>query len=231
VIDREPSSLRLVSTLGVAGLTAGLVLVGVYVWARPLIERNQEERLQAAVRQVLPGTATTSRLLLEDGRLSPFDETEPRAAREELIIAGYREDGTVVGYAIPAEGPGFMDTIKLIYGYDPGRRVVIGMEVLESRETPGLGDKIITDEAFRDNFQALAVEPEIVPVKKGRKTDPNQVDCITGATISSESVVKILNRSVDRWGPLLEPLETAMIDDWDEPARERLSARPAAPSP
>lgn len=230
MIGREPSSLRLVSTLGVAGLIAGLVLVGVYIWARPLIERNQEERLQAAVRQVLPGTATTARLRLQDGQLSPLDGTAPRAASEESIIAGYREDGSFVGYAIPAEGPGFMDTIKLIYGFDPGGRRVIGMEVLESRETPGLGDKIITDEAFRENFLALAVEPEIVPVKKGRKTDANHVDCITGATISSESVVKILNRSVDRWGPLLEPLETAMLDDREERAPENLPARPAAPS-
>ena len=53
----------------------------------------------------------------------------------------------------------------------------------------------------------------------------------TGATISSESVVKILNRSVDRWGTLLEPRDTATIDDREEPARQSLVVRPAARSP
>jgi electron transport complex protein RnfG len=109
-----------------------------------------------------------------------------------------------VGYAIPADGSGFMDTIKLIYGFDPTRRVIVGMAVLDSRETPGLGDKIITDSEFHENFVALVVEPEIDAVKKGKKTAENQVDCITGATISSEAVVSILNRSTQRWLPVLE---------------------------
>ena len=86
---REAGPLRLVATLGLAGLIAGLVLVGVYVWAKPRIERNQEERLQAAVRQVLPGTTTTSRLVERDGKLSPLDETDAGGpAPSDAIIAG-----------------------------------------------------------------------------------------------------------------------------------------------
>ena len=81
------------------------------------------------------------------------------------------------------------------------------MQVLDSRETPGLGDKIITDDEFLANFEALAIEPSIVAVKKGKKTHPNEVDSITGATISSEAVVKILNESSQQWAPMLSPQE------------------------
>ncbi len=65
------------------------------------------------------------------------------------------------------------------------------MEILDSRETPGLGDKIYKDAAFVANFASLSVDPEIVAVKKGNKSAPNQIDAITGATISSKAVVKI----------------------------------------
>jgi electron transport complex protein RnfG len=72
------------------------------------------------------------------------------------------------------------------------------MEVLESRETPGLGDKIIKDETFVANFRDLAVTPELVAVKK-RRTRDNEVDAISGATISSNAVVRIINQSNARW--------------------------------
>jgi electron transport complex protein RnfG len=191
-----------VATLGAAGLLSGLVLVGVYLATKPRIERNQAEALQRAIFNVLPGTVKTSPLVLEGDRLEQHEGPFSELAGREAVFAGYGEADRLVGYAIPGKGPGYMDTIGLIFGYDPQRDVIVGMEVLESRETPGLGDKIITDADFLSNFQALAVEPEIVPVKDGR-TEPNEVDCITGATISSESVVSILERSVQRWKPML----------------------------
>jgi len=83
--------------------------------------------------------------------------------------------------------------------------------VLESRETPGLGDKIIYDEQFHENFVELAVEPTIVGVKRGEKTNPNEVDTITGATISSNAVIAILNGSSQKWLPLLESLDNGEV--------------------
>ena len=78
------------------------------------------------------------------------------------------------------------------------------MKVLESKETPGLGDKIYKDADFVANFSALSADPQIVTVKKGTRSAANEVDAITGATISSEAVVNILNRSTVEWIPLLE---------------------------
>ena len=204
---REPGAFRLIATLAVAGLLSGTMLVGVYLATEPRIERNRREALAAAILKVLPGASDISGFVLRDGRLEP--DAAGEISTSAALFSGRTADGRLVGFAIPADGPGYMDTVKLLYGFDPARRVIVGMEVLDSRETPGLGDKIITDPRFRANFEALAVEPEIVPVKKGEKANPNEVDCITGATISSESVVTILERSVQRWKPILADLETA----------------------
>lgn len=188
----------MMGTLGVAGLCSGLALVGIYLLTRPRIERNRAEALEAAIYRVLPGARSRQAFVIRDGALQPSAANGPAARGEEAVYAGYDEQGRAVGFAIPAEGPGFQDTIKLLYGYEPARRRIIGMEVLESRETPGLGDKIIKDADFVAGFRDLAVDPELVSTKKGR-SKPNEVDAISGATISSVAVVRILNRANARW--------------------------------
>jgi len=205
-IESESSSLRLVFSLALAGLLSGLILVAVFLLTQPRIERNRAAALHAAIFRVLPGTSEVSAYVVDNDVPRPYEGEEGSLPRGEAVFVGRNGDGGLIGFAIPASGAGFQDTIGLIYGYDPLRKVIIGMEVLDSRETPGLGDKIIFDTDFLANFAALTVSPEIVAVKKGAKTEPNQVDCITGATISSEAVVKILNKSSRRWLPLLEQI-------------------------
>ena len=84
-----------------------------------------------------------------------------------------------------------------------GDKKVVGMEILESRETPGLGDKIYKDADFVGEFSDLSIEPEIVAVKKGTGTQDNHVDAITGATISAKAVVRIINETHVAWAEQL----------------------------
>jgi electron transport complex protein RnfG len=194
----DVSSLRLVGTLGLSGLLSGLALVGVYELTLPTILENKAEALRNAVFQVVPGATTMQRLERTGQALAVKAEGDGDA-----IYAAYDDAGGFQGYAIPAKGPGFQDNIAILYGYRPGDKRIVGMAVLESRETPGLGDKIYKDRAFQENFVALSVEPEIVAVKKGEKKNPNEVDCITGATISSKAIVSILNGGNERWLDML----------------------------
>lgn len=195
----DPSSLRLAGTLGLAGLLSGLIIVLVYLGTFERIQENRANALREAIYKVLPGTTTIEPFALRGGELAPFAGKVGGRSPDPLVYRGLDGSGRPLGYAVPAEGPGFQDTIKLLYGYDPTRRAVVGMEVLESRETPGLGDKIIFDPHFKSNFTELKVEPKIELVKKGEKTAPNQVDAITGATISARAVVTILNKSGATW--------------------------------
>jgi len=193
-------SLRLVGTLVVAGLVSGLAIVSAYKLTLPKIQANQAAALQRAVFEVLPGAERMERLVWSGDRLEAA--RTGAGAAEDSIFAGYAADGSLVGYAVPAAGPGFQDTIKLIYGLEPGGTKVVGMVVLESRETPGLGDRIYKDPKFVGEFRDLAVEPDVHLVK-GHGEAPNDVDAITGATISSRAVVKILNQANETWRPRL----------------------------
>lgn len=205
--NAEPSSARLIVTLGLAGLLSGLIIVTAFEATLPTITAHKAEMLRQAVFKVLPGTVNLQPLAYRDGRLTAIEKARKD---EEAIYAGYGENGRLVGYAIPGAGPGFQDIIRLLYGYLPEERRVVGMEILESRETPGLGDKIYKDAAFVANFDALSIDPRIVAVKKGKKTSKNEVDAITGATISSKAVVRIINEANARWLPRLETVPESL---------------------
>ena len=198
----SPSSLRLVLTLAIAGLVSGIAIIGIYESTLPTITANKARELREAVFKVLPGVSRMQALVYRDNALLVVDTP---AKDEPVVYGGYDEQGDFVGYAMPAAGPGFQDTIAILYGYKPHEQRVVGMEVLESRETPGLGDKIYKDAEWVSGFSALSVVPQIVAVKKGTKSGPNEIDAITGATISSKAVVRIINETHTAWSGKLPP--------------------------
>lgn len=195
---KEPSSVRLALTLGIAGLISGLALVLVFEVTKPHIEAHARAALQRAVFKVVPG-ATRFVKLTYDG--SSFQVADDKS-KAEAVYAVW-DDDKFIGWAVAGEGAGFQDTIKLLWGLTPDGSKVQGMEVLDSRETPGLGDKIFKDLSFVAEFSALATEPEPVVVPSGKGSAPNEVDSITGATISSKAVVAIINAGNATWRPRL----------------------------
>jgi electron transport complex protein RnfG len=197
---KEPGAFRLAFTLALAGMLSGLGLASAYQITKPTIDANKARELRLGVFRVVPGSSRLRMLALRDGALVPIDVEERPG--EASVYAAFDEAGAFMGYAIVGSGPGFQDTIGVLYGYEPSERLVIGMHILQSRETPGLGDKIFKDEDFIANFADLSIEPEIILTKKGRSA-PNEVDAITGATISSAAVVKIINAANERWLELL----------------------------
>jgi electron transport complex protein RnfG len=190
------------------GVFCGLLIVSAFQVTRPIIERNKAEALQKAIFHVLPDATTSTTYRLDES--GGFEALEGEGAGAQLVYAGYDDAHELVGLAVEAQGMGYQDVIGLIYGYSFAEEAIIGIQVLESKETPGLGDKIETDRAFLENFERLDVSlvddqskmaNPIVPVKHGEKTHPWEVDGITGATISSVAIANILDRSTQYWMP------------------------------
>jgi electron transport complex protein RnfG len=195
----DVAAARLFATLGVAGALAGLLIVLSWQLTQPTITRNKAARLRAAVEEVLAGPERFDTLYVVAGALT---ETPPADGTPEQVYVGYAGDGRVVGFAIDAAQPGFADVVRLIFGYDPARRQLLGIKVLENKETPGLGDKIEKDTAFVGQFTEAATP--LRGVKVGRATgDPHEIDMITGATISSRVVIRIVNDALERFDPLI----------------------------
>ncbi len=226
-----PETPRLVLTLCLAGLLSGLTIVGAYRLTLPVIQENHARALREAVFEVVPGSERMQRLVIEgEGAAAHLVPAAGVLGEEPSVYGAYAADGHFVGYAIPAEGPGFQDTIRLIYGFDPGKQRIVGMSVLESRETPGLGDRIYKDQSFVDQFDDLAVAPPVQLVKE-TPTSPNQVDAITGATISSTAVVNIVRRSNETWLDKLPPADQAPALTETPPAGDGATTDKGGPIP
>jgi electron transport complex protein RnfG len=203
-IQSPPSVAMLRTLIGVAAI-AGTLIVVVYQLTLPIIKVKKAEALRRAVFDVLPGARKVVTFRLEaDGSLAPLTGEDERAVK---YYAGYTGDLQLIGVAIEAQGKGYQDVIKVLYGYTPAEQHIIGMKVLESKETPGLGDKIGRDPRFLTNFENLdarltedgaKLEHAFEVVKPGAKKNPWQIDGITGATISSKAVGKLLNDSAPR---------------------------------
>jgi len=197
----EVSSWKLLATLAIAGAAAGLLVVGVYKATLPTIEKYQAAKVSGAVHEVLKSATRWDTLYLQKGVLtrSPAPGDNPQELPKAYL--GFDAAGKTLGAAVTAQEPGFQEEVLLMIGFEPSSGTLIGFKVLEEKETPGLGDKIERDSSFGTQFAGRTAPLKGVKVRN--VADVNQVQTITGATISSRAVIRIINHAVEQWQPLL----------------------------
>ncbi|HRT05865.1 MAG TPA: FMN-binding protein [Kiritimatiellia bacterium] len=102
------------------------------------------------------------------------------------------------GVGFVAGGMGFWDRIDVVVVLSPDLQNVLNVQVLEQKETPGLGARI-EEPWFTDQFKGLSVAWEAPPERRvlvGANPAPNaanEVDAITGATQTSMALMRFLN--------------------------------------
>ena len=193
---------RLLALMTSAGAIAGALIVSVYQLTLPRIEHHKSEVERAAVLEVLKAPASFDTLYLMNDALVKALPAGTVAKGLEKLYLGRDATGKRVGFAISGTGNGFQDPITVMFGYDATAHAVIAMKVLSSKETPGLGDKIVKDTLFGHEFVGTA--SPLAGVKRGTSKTPNDVEMITGATISSRAVIQIINTAIARWQPLID---------------------------
>jgi electron transport complex protein RnfG len=203
VVVKDVRSWRLLAMMTGAGAIAGLLIVSAYTLTLPRIERHQGEVMEAAVKEVLKAPATYDTLYLLNGALVKNVPSGADTKKLEKVYLGRDAAGKRIGFAVSAAENGFQDLVTLMFGYDASAHKLIAMKVIGNKETPGLGNKIETDSTFVNGF-VNAVAP-INGVKKDRgKSTANDVVMITGATISSRAVIRIIDNAIARWQPLMD---------------------------
>ncbi len=209
-IEMSPdvSSWKMLQAMVGIGVMCALLIVVTYEGTLPRVKRLRAEALEKAVFRVIPGSEKSKIFVLEGESFKPL---QGEVGNQQVVYAGYNASNELVGVAIEASGQGYADKIRILYGYNPTEQTVVGFYVLESKETPGLGDKIEKDPIFLANFDALDVSLNdhneikniVIPVKNGMKQNPWEVDAITGATISSRAIGNTIGTSSQFWVPLI----------------------------
>lgn len=207
----------MIRTLGLISALCGLIIVGAYQGTLDAVAANKRIALERSVFKVMPAAKSIAEFVATpDGKVAEWNGNSPAGAQR--FFAAYGADGKLLGVAVEGSAKGYADSVRIMFGYDPEGQHITGIGVVAMRETPGIGDKIITDAAFLANFEALdaklnadlsALANEIRTVKHGTKKDAWQIDAISGATITSRAVGKAINDAAQTLLPKLVPnLET-----------------------
>ncbi len=210
-----PSSVAMIRTLGLIAMIAGVLVVVVFQYTDPIIKENERIALERAVFRVIPGvnqqSATRVSFALDANGLVKVDESTAKAAN---LFVVYNEAKELAGIALQGAAQGYQDVVHTLYGYDPGCECIVGLTVVKSTDTPGMGDKhtVEANAEFMANFKRLSakltadkrtVAHPIETVKHGTKTEPWQVDAMSGATISSRAIGNGLRESTGQLLPLI----------------------------
>ncbi|MGD8786273.1 MAG: FMN-binding protein [Phycisphaerales bacterium] len=179
-----------------ASFAFGLLIAVANASLEPRIKQNEKDKLDNLMKSLI-GQAEDFQMAAEQ-----VEVTGDKGKVEKTdIYKALDGNGKSIGFAFVAVGAGFADKIKLVIAVDGECEKFLGFKVLASNETPGFGSKIAidTDESdidFVDQFKgALAGEVELIKTGKIEviKVIDSQIAAISGATVSSEAVVKIFN--------------------------------------
>jgi electron transport complex protein RnfG len=152
-------------------LLVGTILVSVYAYTHPIIEKNEVQKKNSVLKSMIPGGENII-------KLGDWHISEENAEYFKVT----KNDGTLCGYIIETYGRGYSSNIHSMLGVDPNLKV-LNITILSQAETPGLGDEVESKE-FRGQFIGKSIEN--MEVVKTSGTD--KIQALTGATISSRAV-------------------------------------------
>lgn len=188
------SMLRNALGLGLfAMVTAGLIAITQQLTADEILAQRQ--RAQAgALLEIIPQDRHDNDMLDDRFTVGP---TAALGLTSEAIGYRARQDGEVTGVILPVTAPdGYSGPIRLLVGVDQGGEL-LGVRVLEHRETPGLGDRIeLRKSDWIKGFAGKSLGQPPAGEWQVRKRG-GEFDQFTGATITPSAVVRAVKGALE----------------------------------
>ncbi len=186
----------------------GTALAAVQVNLSGIILENKQNETLEKVPELIWGVADAQR---DDVKIIPGTLRIKSGVKTKTFnLFKVVHEKKLAGWVIKAGGQGYADKIDLLIGVDPEVKTLTGLFILDQKETPGLGNKI-TFPGWRRQFVGKSTARPLV-VTKGAPGDNATIDAITGATISSRSVTRIVNQVMDAAKGNLTP-ETVQLSE------------------
>lgn len=185
----------------------GAALAGIQLSLAPKIEANKLNETLEKVPELILG-ADAAREFKDENRsmeiAQQFIEAGPGDMKKTYSVFQAKTDGQTAGWVVKASGQGYADKIELLVGVNPEAQTITGLFILDQKETPGLGNKIM-EPVWRNQFIDKSTQQPLTAVKT-KAAAPNEINAITGATISSKAVCDIVYQSLNN---LRQPLGNA----------------------
>lgn len=139
------------------------------------------------IAQVAAETAANARTLVLTTATEFEEKTITFENTEYTYYIGKDTNGEMVGYTVTTQDKSYGGTIEVMTGFDVDGKIT-GVEILTIDDTPGLGMNAKND-SFRNEYVGKSGE---LTVSKTASAD-NEIQAITGATITSKAVTRCVN--------------------------------------
>ncbi|MGO1468702.1 MAG: FMN-binding protein [Tissierella sp.] len=128
-----------------------------------------------------------------------FEETiETKELENNKKLYLLEENGEDKAYAFPVSGSGLWGNIEGYAGISADYSTLIGIDFISHSETPGLGGRI-SEEWFKEQFRGIDLEDPKDEYIIYTPASGGNVDAITGATLTSQSVREFLNEDIEEF--------------------------------
>ncbi len=135
--------------------------------------------------------------LLEAKQYEEIDFSENAYYNPDAGFAFYiakGEDGKEIGYLVTTAANGYGGEVKVMTAVSLDKKV-FGVNILSvADETPGLGQNVTKEEFYK---QFIGKSENIVAVKNSAIEDKNEINAVTGATVTSRAVTKSVNSALE----------------------------------
>lgn len=184
-------------SLFIITLVAGFLLGGVYEITKKPIAKAEYNKKQEAYQNVFSKASSFEEnkelTKLAKSKENFTDDKEVTGVFIDDVLTAKDESGTELGYVLSiGSKEGYGGEITISVGIDK-TGTVTGMEVLSMSETAGLGANCTTDE-FKSQFEGIK-DSKIEYTKTG-KSKENEIDALSGATITTKAVTKAVNNAL-----------------------------------
>ncbi|HEY8500325.1 MAG TPA: RnfABCDGE type electron transport complex subunit G [Clostridia bacterium] len=116
------------------------------------------------------------------------------------VYAGYNTEG-LAGYVVNVAAKGYGGDINIVVGVD-NNGAVTGIIIGDNGETPGLGTKALEPD-FINQFYEVGINDELTVVKQNKKS-ANEIQAVSGATVTSRGVTQGVQTALDITKKLME---------------------------
>ena len=159
----------------ITAIVAGLLAV-VNQFTEDKIEENQQKQINDSIGALYAGSIEKQALECDFG---------------DAVIRAYRvfSDGEEAGVCFHIETNGYGGVIGMMVGFDI-QGAVCGIRILEISETAGLGSRV-DDEGYLSQYKGGT-----------ERKNADQIDVLTGATVSSKAIMNGVNSAVEAYSML-----------------------------
>lgn len=163
---------KIAINLTLACLISGVIIAITYYFTNPIAKANNIKLTKDAMKALVQDADSFKQVNSKEGWYSA------------------EKNNKTIAYIVPSENKGYGGEIKLLVAVTPEGKV-INYTILSHNETPGLGDNTAKDK-FKKQFVGKEVK-NLVVVKD--PADQDNIQAITGATISSKAVTTAVKKA------------------------------------